>query len=1015
VKKFLFLISLFLFINTQVSISQEKPYYQLSEESGLIFNSVYCTAKDNFGKLWIGTGNGLSIYDGNKFLNLKKIDGLPGNMVWAVEPVEDNLVYVACYLGGLSVFQNYQLKETYHLKHPVRDDTFRKLHYSITHKTLFVGTDFGIYIFKDSTFYLLGHFNEPLKKSSVLAIEEFQGDIFFTIHNDKEPGGFYKLVINSDDILKSKPNQLIGNLQGYGLTVAGDNVYVGLENSIYKFDPSSGIIEKFIETDSQFFPWTMTSQNNGEIYVGGFGEGPFKTGIFSLEVATKKIKPTLYNIGNVSVINLVYDAETELTFVCSNHGLFILPITPFEIFPIKDESMILDIMEHGESIYILTEKNIFKLENGKIEFFIAIPDIEKKINNLARIYLKSIKVNDGQNNVDRLLSQLSQSKSMIPLYFVGDKGCDYLLTSSGTISFPELANYIPIPHGQFTSCSESDTTFWVPRYDLLKFFPDIKRSLDNPYFVTGDSIQVKDVVSIKTEKNVTYFASFINGLYALSGKHIYHLNSTNSLLDDVILDIDFDNEGNAWCVSSEGNLFKIRLTDKLEIVSRYNKNNSPIQGSNYKWLKFNNNFLYIGTDLGLNKIPVEKIYNDSIGTGNFFNRHNGYEYISSKSPQITSDGSLFIATTDKLIRILPTEPVYSKLKMSFPEIRLNGKEVSYYQIQGKRHAGNIKSINLIFSVAKIPSSANIEYRYRINSNKLESGNNVLLSNPRSGHYTILCEALDKESSEIYQEEITFIIKKPIGESTWFLSLVFFNIIFLLYFLIRNRFNKKRKIQEERLFLSKKIADLQIQSLHSQINPHFVFNSLNSIQNFILNNSPEKASVYIATLGGIIRDNLEMISNEFISLSREIEFLKKYIEIEKLRFKDKINIEINNHVPNLEKVFLPPMLIQPLIENSIKHGLRVLPKKGLIRIYFDNYDGLLLICVEDNGIGFSKASELRNENHISYGIKIIEERLALLNNKNGTDKFGIQIKEIIVAGNVAGTRVELSIPQFTNIG
>lgn len=1010
-KTHLLLIAYFVLQVHALSAAREKPFFHYTEESGLAYNAVYCASRDDVGNLWVGTGNGLSIYDGNKFTNIRKTEGLPGNMVWAVEPAGDDLAYVACYLGGVAVFHKKQIIKTLHLKHPVKDDTFRKLLYSPAHKTLFAGTDFGIYVLKDTTFHLLGHFNEPLKKSSVLAMTEYQGKIYFTIHNDRETGGFFRLDIHPEDILKSKAVQISGDGQGYGLTISNGHIFAALENVIYRYDPESGKTEKHVETDRQFYSWTMSGKKNGEIFVGGFGEGPYKTGIFSLETSGRKIMPVPFNTGNVSVMNLIYDQKLHLTYACTDHGLYLFPDSPFEIFPLPEGSLILDILALNNTIYILTDHQIYKHTKGRTEPFIAVADIGKIMSAKAGEYLKHSEKNYGQNNVDRLMSQLEQSQNMVPLYFTSDRGSHFLQTSSGAISFPDLSVYLPIPHGLFTTKGVLDTILWVPRYDLLKVFPSIRNSVDNPYFRTRDSIQVKDIAAIISRDQITYLASYINGLYAIEGNRIHHLNSSNSEMDDVLFGMALDAEGKVWCASSEGNLFRVSLTDSLRIQRKYDRYNSTIQGVSYKWLLFHEKYLYLGTDEGLNQIPINELKNDTIRRGYFYNRHNGYEFISAKSPQLTDDGSLYVYASDKFIRILPDEPSPAELKIIFSDTKLNNRMVDLDELTGRRLPSRIRSISVNFSAAKIPGAGNIEYSYRINDNDDESGNAILLSNPRSGEYQLLCEALDKETSKKYREVIRFSVKEPLWQKPWVIGLFVLSTSGLIYFLTKLRYSRKRKKEAEKILLSQKIADLQIQSLQSQINPHFVFNSLNSIQNFILNNNPEEASFYLATLGGIIRNNLEMISEEFITLTRETEFLKKYIEIEKLRYKDKLKIEMINQVSNGEMILIPPMLIQPLVENSIKHGIRILNKEGIIRIKCELQNGILTVCVEDNGIGRANALQHKDQNHNSHGLKLIAERLALLADKYKTDKFRMNITDLHMEEKPAGTRVEIMIPQI----
>lgn len=170
-----------------LSISQEKPFILLTEEDGLANNDVRDVTKVSEGFLWIATSNGLSKYDGEKFVNFGIKQGMPGKWVWAVEHDEKNRIYAACYLNGLVIIENDSIKKVIHVK-ANKDDTFRKLYYSRKHKILFVGTDFGIYGLKDTTLYLISYPNPPVEKSAVLDIVELDGRIFFTIHNSMANG-----------------------------------------------------------------------------------------------------------------------------------------------------------------------------------------------------------------------------------------------------------------------------------------------------------------------------------------------------------------------------------------------------------------------------------------------------------------------------------------------------------------------------------------------------------------------------------------------------------------------------------------------------------------------------------------------------------------------------------------------------------------------------------------------------------------------------------------------------------
>ena len=200
-----------------------------------------------------------------------------------------------------------------------------------------------------------------------------------------------------------------------------------------------------------------------------------------------------------------------------------------------------------------------------------------------------------------------------------------------------------------------------------------------------------------------------------------------------------------------------------------------------------------------------------------------------------------------------------------------------------------------------------------------------------------------------------------------------------------------------------------------MNPHFFYNALNTIQAYIFTNEKQKANAYLAKFSKLTRNVLEMSEKETISLNEEIEALKLYLELEKMRFSDQFNFDIvlENSLDK-ENIEFPPMLIQPYVENAIKHGL--LHKKGEkeLMITFRKEQNLLIVLIDDNGIGRKRSKELnriKSEKHQSFSSDANEKRLEILN-KNAKSKAEIVLKFIDkqdINGVAIGTTVILSIP------
>ena len=220
---------------------------------------------------------------------------------------------------------------------------------------------------------------------------------------------------------------------------------------------------------------------------------------------------------------------------------------------------------------------------------------------------------------------------------------------------------------------------------------------------------------------------------------------------------------------------------------------------------------------------------------------------------------------------------------------------------------------------------------------------------------------------------------------------------LAYFMFRT--NKQQKLANNLLSLK---------SMRSQMNPHFIFNALNSVNSFIAVNDERSANRYLSEFSVLMRSVLENSDEDFIPLTKEIELLELYVKLEHNRFQDKFDytISIDKNI-NLEKYSIPPMLLQPYIENAIWHGLRYKKEKGNLTISMkQSTDDSLLISIEDNGVGRTKSKEMKTKNQLkqkSKGMSTIKNRIAILNDMY-QDKISVQVSDVLEDG--CGTKVEL---------
>ena len=217
------------------------------------------------------------------------------------------------------------------------------------------------------------------------------------------------------------------------------------------------------------------------------------------------------------------------------------------------------------------------------------------------------------------------------------------------------------------------------------------------------------------------------------------------------------------------------------------------------------------------------------------------------------------------------------------------------------------------------------------------------------------------------------------------------------------FRKRQKIKAEQkeILLKAEISETELKALRAQMNPHFIFNALNSIADYINKNDAKSADYYLGKFAKLMRGILENSEEKEIPLSEELKMLEFYMDLESLRFKNKFNYEIKIADDiNPENTFIPPMILQPFVENSILHGLSKKENNGKITIHIDKIEDLLKCTIEDNGIGRKNPNENLGK---SYGVKLTRERIALFEKSKNSDS-GVFYTDL-----EAGTRVELRLP------
>ena len=285
----------------------------------------------------------------------------------------------------------------------------------------------------------------------------------------------------------------------------------------------------------------------------------------------------------------------------------------------------------------------------------------------------------------------------------------------------------------------------------------------------------------------------------------------------------------------------------------------------------------------------------------------------------------------------------------------------------------------------------------------------------SGKYLLQLKAINKYGVESRIIEVSFTIQKLLLEKTWVRLLILSLLVGGIWLFFRYRIRIVRQKEQEQSKLDQRVAELEQKALRSQMNPHFIFNSLNSIQQYVADRDITGANNFITDFSQLIRMTLDLSTHAFINMADEIKYIDTFLRLEKTRLEDQFDYSISiDENLDLHEIYLPPLLLQPYVENSIRHGIKYKTDgKGLIQISVGKKDPGILIRIEDNGVGRETSKKFKSKFHIPYqskGMTINKDRIDILNNYNDK-KIEILILDLYNEKREAtGTRVDVILAE-----
>ena len=385
---------------------------------------------------------------------------------------------------------------------------------------------------------------------------------------------------------------------------------------------------------------------------------------------------------------------------------------------------------------------------------------------------------------------------------------------------------------------------------------------------------------------------------------------------------------------------------------------------------------------------------------------------------ILKNNQLFFATSKGIVIKNRNEiGNFPKPKLIINEIQINGKRREVNQLKELNPDENDIAIN--FSTLAFVPNESYSVSYKINNSEWKTldlnDKNLKLYSLASGNYTIQL-AINHDNLKIDLQTIQFEIKKPFWLKPLFLfgfGFVFLGLIYTFYKLQILKLEKRNQLLLEKVNLEKNLNQSKLKAIKSQMNPHFFYNALNTIQSFILSNEKKQAVSYLSKFSNLTRTILEMTEKETISIAEEVKTLSLYLDIEKARFEEDFNyhILVDDEI-DAENIKIPTMLLQPYVENAVKHGLLHKQGEKAVTIHFQKETEHIKISIDDNGIGRQKSTELnaiKNKNHNSFATEAMQNRVNLLNQYNQKNISIQYIDKTNLNNQSTGTTVVFEIP------
>ena len=951
--------------------AQEPVFSHISIEQGIPSSEVYHSIEDSKGYMWFATDRGVAKYDGYEFEVFTTDDGLIENVVFSL--FED--------VKGRIWFVSYSMLLSYYYEGEIVPYKYN----DIIKKSSQIGSQVSSFIVDDMDNVHIGtNFlgkitilsNGSVQNNTLESVKTKRGVHFSEMKNLSFHYGIkaskknsklnatrkyteFNFYVNDTDAktirLKNTNNQTMIKIANS----SGTSSFFSFSGSIYNFN-EKGEVKLFYESDSKII---YLFETESSIYVGTYKDGGYRLNKETRTIDFEFLK-------NLSVSSINEDNEQGYWITTLENGIYYTPnLYNFTLNSnnFGDEKYIAYVTgnKQDEVIVATRDNNVFLFKDENLLYSTTFSsNNHTQISSLIYDSIKQQYVIAGKNIKVYKNGVLETLYEQVSTRDIEYKSSDTLLSCMRYLRGVSRESIINYPGLKGCQCVEKLTNGKI----LVGSMTGLHQLINDSVVFIGHSSELLQnrIVDIKEHAQVDYIiATRGDGLVIVEGERVSNITTADGLASNQINSIHVDLQNRIWVATNKG-------------VSL------------------------------INNINAVEIKNISVKHGLLSNEINSI-YISQNKAWIGTKKGLNIVDLKILTQKSKTFPVIIK-SIKTPNQELTASKVSNYI----KLDYNSSFIEIRFVALNYRSLGNIKYKYRIkglNENWIETNSNkVQLPSIPSGNYVF--EVLASNEDGIWNAnptEIRLEISYPFWQTWWF---YFLNVIAVATLISSFYILRLRRIRE-RNRLNLEITNYREQAFKAQMNPHFIFNSLNSIQSFIIKNDKKESNRYLAKFAKLMRLILSNSQSNKVLLEDELLALQLYLELESVRFKNKLNfsIKVDSDI-NQGSTLIPTLIIQPYVENAIWHGVMHKKESGNVDVTIEKKGDSLVCSIQDDGIGRLASEQMKIEkSHKSAGSSITEKRLKMIAVKHN-HQFNLKITDLKDENqNIIGTLVQFSIPNI----